>query len=118
MYVGILSGFSSNTFFWIIITTACFEPALFLIIRTGIADVPSNYQNSATRSVDYNMPSDDIIQFEENESSKTVTISITQDNDYEGPEEFTVMLEPVSSDEQPNIGYPNKARIFISDDCT
>ena len=79
---------------------------------------PTNYRNSATQFLDYNLPLDDIVQFEENEQSKTVTISITQDNDFEGPEEFTVMLEPVSSNEQPNIVYPNKACIFISDNCT
>ena len=70
------------------------------------------------RFVDYNLPSPDIIQFDENESSKTVTITIRSDSDYEGQEEFTLMLEPVSVDEQPKIGYPNKACIFISDRCT
>ena len=79
-------------------------------------DVPGSYQNSASRS-DYNLPSENIVQFEENERYKTVTIIITPDSEYEGQEEFTVMLKPVSSDKQSNIGYPNKACIFISDNC-
>ena len=90
------------------------------IILLGIVDVTGSNPNSATAFVDYTLPSSDIIEFDINERSKAVPIRIASENpaDYEGQEEFTLMLEPVSSDEQSKIGFPNKAGVFITDRCT
>ena len=97
-----------------------FDPFFPHQLLLGIVDVTGNYPNSATAFVDYTLPSSDIIEFDINERSKAVPIRIASENpaDYEGQEEFTLMLEPVSPDEQSKIGFPNKACVFITDRCT
>ena len=81
--------------------------------------MPGRFSNSATVGVDFALPSITIIEFAPYQRVQTVEIDITSENpaDYEGEEDFTLMLEPTSSLLLDQIGYPHKATIVITDQC-
>ncbi|MFB2897894.1 beta strand repeat-containing protein, partial [Aerosakkonemataceae cyanobacterium BLCC-F50] len=91
--------------------------AAVTIDRTGLVNSAGNVQvqftnGSATGGTDFN-PTTQTINFLANETSKTVTISINDDNLSEGIENFTVSLANPSSGI--SIGTQNTATVQIID---
>ncbi len=91
--------------------------ATLTVTKSGETALPSTVHyatsnGSATAGEDYTAASGDVM-FAPNETSKEITVSITDDNAAEGNEDFTVSLSAPSG---ATLGNPETATVTIVDD--